>query len=216
MIDKITLRLGSWGKCFMKANNDYFTTHQAASLLHSSVRTIQLWADSGRLKCWVSPGGHRRIEKESVMNLLNSGEMTAKTVGDMTTKNILIVEDDEDLVLLYRMQFKQWQLPVEVRYAPNGFVGLVEIGKLEPDLLITDLLMPDINGIEMLKSLTGAGLHIPTIAITGASTQEIQQLQDDDEDLLILSKPVDFSMLRRLISTMLDLRKTPKELPANE
>lgn len=192
----------------MKHNDEYFTTKQAAHLLNISIRTAQLWADSGQLNCWVSPGGHRRIEKESVMSLLSTRtEGSSSKLISEHRKSILIVEDDSDLLLLYRLNFKKWNFPIDVRYANDGFVSLVEIGKKQPDLLITDLYMPNMDGFQMLKSLDLADMHLATIVITGATKKEIDKLQEEDEDLLILSKPVDFNLLRRLISTTLDLRK---------
>ena len=64
---------------------DYLTTREAAALLNVAVSTIQLWTNDGLPEAWTTVGGHRRIRKSSVENMLSN-----KKAG-----SILIVEDDE-------------------------------------------------------------------------------------------------------------------------
>ncbi|ATX79525.1 DNA binding domain-containing protein, excisionase family [Mariprofundus aestuarium] len=190
--------------------DEYLTTKQVAEMMDVTIRTVQLWADAGQLECWVSPGGHRRIRRDSAMQMLELRGVEGAGI-DPGIKSVLIVEDDRDLILLYQMHFKRWGLPLDVRYAANGFIGLMEIGRRRPDLLVTDLFMPYMDGFQMLRSLNQEGLHIPTIVITGAPAGKVEALQAEDEDVLVLSKPVDFNLLRRLISVTLDVRKAEYE-----
>lgn len=194
----------------MKNDDNSYTVNQAATLLDTTVATIQLWVDSGKLDSWMS-GDQIRIDKKSAFGFFNAIETKGNESSKPTRKSVLIVEDDIDLISLYRMRFKQWKLPIDLRLALNGFVGLVEFGKRKPDLLIADLMMPNFDGGRMLSSLEHEGLHTPTIIITGASSNQISELRSRNEDLLILTKPVDFNMLRRLISTILDVRPVDKE-----
>jgi CheY-like chemotaxis protein len=60
--------------------------------------------------------------------------------------HILVVEDDNLLLRLYKSQIESWQLPLKVAVARNGVEGLILIGLLSPDLLITDLKMPELDG----------------------------------------------------------------------
>lgn len=185
------------------ADTQYLSTIQAAKMLGVAVRTIQQWVDAGRLEAWISPGGHRKINRASIeaMMLQRKGAATAP-------KSILIVEDDEDLLLLYKLNLKKWDFPVEVRYAANGYMALVEIGRRIPDLLITDLSMPEVDGFNMLQNLENEGIHFPTIVITGLPKEKVSKLGKLADDLLILNKPVDFDLLRRLIATTLDLQRS--------
>ncbi|ATX82720.1 DNA binding domain-containing protein, excisionase family [Mariprofundus ferrinatatus] len=194
----------------MDKQKDYFTTIQASRLLNVSVRTIQLWCDSGELKAWVSPGGHRRIQRDSVMSLLQIRLDGGNNSINTSSRSILIVEDDPDTTMLYRMQIKKWQLPLDVRYVADGYKALIEIGKSPPDLLITDLYMPNIDGFKMLETLEQGDMRIPAIAVTGASAEDLEKIQAEHEDLLVLTKPIDFNLLRRLISTLLDLRNAAR------
>ena len=49
--------------------SDYCTTREAAKILGTSLRTIQLWVESGILQAWKTPGGHRRVTRESMQQL---------------------------------------------------------------------------------------------------------------------------------------------------
>lgn len=201
----------------MGDDREFFTTHQAAKLLNVSIRAIQLWMDSGQLTGWVSPGGHRRIEKASVMQMLKVRSGAQRGMPSLR-KSVLVVEDDRDLTFLYRMNFKKWDFPVDLRFANDGFMALIEMGKQQPDLLITDLFMPNMDGFRMLESVNEAGMEVPTIVITGASERERATLQESDENLLVLGKPVDFNLLRRLVATTLDIRsqRSSAGVPATE
>lgn len=182
----------------------YMSTIQAAKLLGVSVRTIQQWVDAGKLDAWVSPGGHRKIKQTSVEDMMRQCSTTPPA---QERKSILIVEDDADLILLYKLNLKKWGLPIDARYAANGYMALVEIGRQVPDLLITDLSMPEVDGFKMLQTLENEGIHFPTIVITGLPKERVAELGKLADDLLILTKPVDFDLLRRLVATTLDLRR---------
>jgi len=49
---------------------DYYKTSEAAKLLGVAVSTVQLWANNGSLRAWTTDGGHRRIERTSVEEML--------------------------------------------------------------------------------------------------------------------------------------------------
>ena len=79
-------------------NKAIYSTTQAAQLLNVTARTVQLWADSGLLQAGKTPGGHRRIEGESIQQLLNSMAIPPlHTALAPPQKSILIVDDDPEL-----------------------------------------------------------------------------------------------------------------------
>ncbi|MCX7169081.1 MAG: helix-turn-helix domain-containing protein, partial [Proteobacteria bacterium] len=142
----------------MSANSEkvlmsYVTSHEAARMLGVTMRTVQLWANSGLLTCWKTEGGHRRILRDSVERLLAARilpeSMPVAPVAVSADQpagplRILVVEDDPDLLRLYRLQLARWPMQPEVTTAMNGFEGLVILGSLRPHLLIADLHMPEV------------------------------------------------------------------------
>src|SRR6185369_8426915 len=126
-----------------------------------ALRTVQLWVEGGVLPAWKTAGGHRRISRVAVEKLiaernsaLHGGEthVTAQE-SDERRMRILVVEDDPDLLKLFCMVIEGWDVPVELNTATNGFEALLRIGDQCPDLLLTDLNMPGMDGFRMITTL---------------------------------------------------------------
>lgn len=86
---------------------------------------------------------------------------------------VAIVEDDQVIAQMYRIKFESEGYDVE--NAENGKLGLEMIEKTMPDIILLDLMMPEMNGDEMLKALraTPWGKDIKVIILTNVGEQEI-------------------------------------------
>ncbi len=78
---------------------------------------------------------------------------------------ILIIDDEEPIRALLRTTLEG--AGYEVTEAPNGRIGLELYRHSPPDLVITDILMPEMNGLDMILALTREFLHAKLIAISG-------------------------------------------------
>ncbi len=78
---------------------------------------------------------------------------------------LLIVEDDDDLREV--MVDSLCSMNVQLLVAENGFVGLQMIESLSPDAVLSDLNMPKMNGLEMLKNLRQKGMQTPVVLLSG-------------------------------------------------
>ena len=87
-------------------------------------------------------------------------------------KIVLVVEDEEPMQLVLRDVLKVEGY--EVLEAKNGVEGLERALKGHPDLILLDILMPKMDGLEMLKKLRDDkwGLHVPVIVLTNLSDNE--------------------------------------------
>lgn len=85
---------------------------------------------------------------------------------------IAIVEDDQAISQMYRMKFETEGYTVET--AENGKIGLKLAENMKPDIILLDLMMPEMNGDEMLKKLraTAWGKHTKVIILTNMGEQE--------------------------------------------
>lgn len=97
---------------------DYCTTREAAKILGTSLRTIQLWVESGILQAWKTPGGRRRITHESMRQLFERRTSTIEKTRRARLK-VLVAEDDEDLLKLYEMTLSGWNLPLDLGLFPT-------------------------------------------------------------------------------------------------
>jgi two-component system response regulator (stage 0 sporulation protein F) len=79
---------------------------------------------------------------------------------------ILIIDDQESIRALLRTTLEA--AGYEVTEASNGRIGLELYRQEPPDLVITDILMPELNGLDMLMELTRQFLHVKVIAISGS------------------------------------------------
>ncbi|MCW1908791.1 MAG: response regulator [Candidatus Saccharibacteria bacterium] len=88
---------------------------------------------------------------------------------------IAIVEDDQAISQMYRIKFEAENYTVET--AENGALGLEMIEKFKPDIVLLDLMMPEMSGDEMLTKLraTSWGKSIKVIILTNVGEQEIPE-----------------------------------------
>jgi DNA-binding response OmpR family regulator len=88
---------------------------------------------------------------------------------------IAIIEDDQAISQMYRMKFEAEGFNVET--ASNGKLGLELAEKMRPDIILLDLMMPEMNGDEMLKRMraTDWGKNIKVIILTNMGEQEAPQ-----------------------------------------
>jgi DNA-binding response OmpR family regulator len=93
----------------------------------------------------------------------------------MATK-IAIIEDDQAISQMYRMKFEAEQFEVET--AANGKLGLELIDNMRPDIILLDLMMPEMTGDEMLVKLraTEWGKQIKVIILTNMGEQEAPEV----------------------------------------
>lgn len=183
------------------------STREAARLLGVSVSTVQLWVDGGELEAWKTVGGHRRVSVASVERLLQRQHGTANAAAPGTAPGVVtvvLVEDDADLVSLYDAVISGWELPVKLVTATNGFEGLIEVGRVQPDLLITDLFMPGMDGFQMLASLRAGGRfeHMEVVVVTGLNEADIQAKGGLPEGVRLFGKPVPFERLKALVQDL--------------
>lgn len=89
-----------------------------------------------------------------------------------TAKKVAIVEDDMAIAQMYRLKFEAEGYIVET--AANGVLGLALAADMRPDIILLDLMMPQMNGDEVLRRLrkTEWGKHIKVVILTNMGEQE--------------------------------------------
>jgi len=194
-------------------DSELCSTREAAAFLGVSLRTAQLWVESGVLRAWKTAGGHRRILKSSIDAILRERERAAEGTTETGIFRILVVEDDPDLIKLYRLHIAGWGLPVTLTTASNGFEGLIHIGESKPDLLIADLNMPGIDGFRMIRTLSANPdfRDMDIIVVTGLGNNEIADRGGLPKNVRIFVKPAPFSILEQLVRDSIGRRSSTPE-----
>lgn len=194
--------------------NQFCSTREAAKILGVSLRTVQLWVESGVLQAWKTAGGHRRVTMNSVQKLvderdrINSATNTSTRVIEKQSApiRILIVDDDEDILKLLELEILDWGWRCELVTARNGFEALISIGEAKPQLLISDLNMPGMDGIRMIQTLRTNALYqdMAIIVITGLDEAAIK-VSGLPEGVPIFPKPIPFVKLREAAQKLVGL-----------
>ena len=170
------------------------TTREAAERLGVSLRTVQLWVESGRLPAWKTQGGHRRVSVDAVEQLCRAQGNPPPGTGH---KRILLVEDDIAMMKLYRIKLSLMLPEAQFFEAASGFDALLAIGRFQPDFLISDLRMPDLNGFALLRYLCSRPelAHLHVAAVTGMESHAIEAEGGVPARVRVFAKPVDFAAL---------------------
>jgi excisionase family DNA binding protein len=193
-----------------KTGADYITTYQAAEMLGLSRGTVQQMVESGVLVAWKTEGGHRRVSVASVKDQIRRRAASASLPRAQTPElSVLIAEDDINLQKLYEMNIDNWDMPVALQIVGNGFEGLVQIGQQAPDVLILDLMMPGIDGFEMIRTLRAnpALSAMDIIVVTGMSPASIEDRGGLPPGTTLYSKPIPFNQLQGYLQAKLVQRQ---------
>ena len=178
----------------------YLTSREAAEILGVALSTIQIWTQKGQLDAWLTEGGHRRIKRTSVDRMLHK-RLAATGEAEDEYPCILVVEDCPKQQSLYRQQFTARGFANKLVIASNGFEGLIQIGHHKPDVIITDLKMPFMDGFQMVRALKNNSEcdNSLTIVVSSYDKDEIKQQGGLPSGVHLYAKPIPFDAIEKLI-----------------
>ena len=156
----------------MRDDSEWLTLGQAARFLGVAQSTIRKWSDQGRVPAFYTPGGHRRYRRTDLETFLERSGPAGQTKSGPL---VLLVDDDQRVRELVRinLEFEGYS----VREAADANEGLAAIDEAKPDLVLLDVMMPQVDGWEMLRrmqELYGVGA-IPVVMF---SSQVDEQAED--------------------------------------
>ncbi|MCH1438882.1 MAG: response regulator, partial [Rubripirellula sp.] len=174
-----------------------FTTGEAAKICKVSQQTIIRCFDNGSLKGFRVPGSKfRRIPREQLYLFMKENGIPTDAL-ESGKKKLLIVDDDQDLVDLIKDGFER-DGRFDIRTANNGFDAGMGVKEFRPDLVILDVMLPDINGkevcqrvrndpsMDMVKILCISGMveHSKVDALKAAGANDFMQKPFAIDDLI--------------------------------
>jgi excisionase family DNA binding protein len=186
------------------ATKTIYTTHEVSRLLHVNPRSVINWIEQSLLQSYRTPGGHRRIRHDDLMAFLRKHQIPtpASLVADKFS--ILIVDDDQEIIDLLKAYLER-QAPYEISTAADGITALIEVGRVKPDLLVLDIMIPGVDGVEVCRRIKADSSNKTAIIAISGTTERQSQVLEAGADAFML-KPVDMDKLheeaRRLLRVL--------------
>jgi excisionase family DNA binding protein len=180
-----------------------YTTGEVADICKVSQQTVIRCFDSGKLKGFRVPGSKfRRIPRDSLMMFMRENSIPITDL-DSGKRKVLIVDDDEALLEML-VELLERDGRFDVRVARSGYEAGIMTQEFEPDVMVLDYKLPDINGNRVCQTVRAnprfSGMKV--IMISGvADPDEIAELRSAGADDF-LRKPF---QIDELISRILDL-----------
>lgn len=187
-----------------------FTTGEAAKICKVSQQTIIRCFDSGQLKGFRVPGSRfRRIPRDQLYSFMRDNGIPTDAL-DSGKRKILVVDDDEQLVELI-VDALERDGRFEIRQVNNGFGAGMLVKEYRPDLIILDVMLPDINGKEVCHRVRSDSSmdEVKIICISGMvepdRIHELRQAGAND----FMKKPFEIDALLERVCQLLEM-----EVPA--
>ena len=183
-----------------------FTTGEAAKICKVSQQTIIRCFDSGQLRGFRVPGSRfRRIPREALYRFMKENSIPTDAL-ESGKRRILVVDDDQAVVDLISEVLSS-DSRFEHKVVNNGFGAGMLAKEYHPDLIILDVMLPDINGQAVCELIRADPTmsDIKIICISGLVEEDkIEELKKSGADDF-LNKPIDIDELLRRICRQLDI-----------
>ena len=185
-----------------------FTTGEAAKICKVSQQTIIRCFDNGTLKGFRVPGSRfRRIPRDQLFAFMKDNGIPTDAL-ESGKRKVLIVDDDEELVELMADAFER-DGRFDIRIANNGFDAGMLVKEFRPDLVVLDVMLPDINGKEVCQRVRSDDSleAVKIICISGMVEQDkVADLKDAGANDFI-QKPFSIDQLIDRSCDMLEMEK---------
>jgi excisionase family DNA binding protein len=155
-----------------------------ARVLQVTPATVASWIDQGHLKGHRTPTGRRRVASADLAEFLTAHGMAVP--NELATSRerpvVVVVEDDPGYLKALVRTLERDAPEVEVVETMTGVDGLLEIGRLGPDLVVLDYALPDLNAVQVVERLLDQSkrLTAPVMIVTGglpaAAENELRRL----------------------------------------
>ena len=170
-----------------------YTTHEVSRLLHVNPRSVINWIEQSLLSSYRTPGGHRRIRRDDLLAFLRKHQIPTPESLVEEKFSVLIVDDEQEIVEILQT-FLQRQGGYEISSASDGITALIDVGRVKPDLLILDIMIPGVDGIEVCRRIKANTKNkTAIIAVSGNNENEKKILQAGAD--AFLAKPINLDQL---------------------
>lgn len=174
----------------MKDDSTVMTTREAAAFLGTHVETVRRLARTACIPCF-KVGKDWRFQKNALARWIQNQRLKSDECY------VLVIDDEEKFC--EAMVWMLDELGCCSRYATSGALGLELIDDEIPDLVLLDLVMPDMNGARFLEKLRKKHPHLPVAIVTGYPDSDLMHKASRHAPVMILAKPIEKEQLERTL-----------------
>ena len=180
-----------------------FTTFDISKICDVYPTTVANWIDEGKIKAFVTPGGHRRVNVNELREFLESHGMTVPDELKAPGKAKILVVDDDKIVLDAVVKILKYVKKYSVFTAEDGFKAGQAVVEHDPALIILDLMLPGIDGFEVCRTIRKKNKKVKIIAITGYNTEENKKKIIASGADAYLGKPFEMEVFLKMVEDVL-------------
>jgi excisionase family DNA binding protein len=180
----------------MPRNSEVFTITEAAAFLGAHEQTVRRPARRGAIPAF-KVGKDWRFRKEAILRWSEQQQP-----GRGGSRCSVLVVDDEEAICKALVRVVE-QFGCRARQALTGAKGLELVAQEAPDLILLDLVMPDMNCPQFLGELRKTQPMLPVVIVTGFPDSELMKQASKYAPVLLLTKPVEPALLERTLRTVL-------------
>jgi excisionase family DNA binding protein len=185
-----------------------FSTFQVAKICRVAPVTIIRWAESGKLASYKTPGGHRRIVERDLLAFLERHGLPHGSLDGTSSPRILIIDDEMLVRRQMQKALKASGLECACETSSDGIDALLRFGYFHPQLVVLDINIPWVDGLEICRRLRAfePTRQVKVIVVTGylsdSDREEIVAAGADE----ILFKPFEPEQFLAIITRALGLQ----------
>jgi len=183
---------------------ELLTPAEVAKLFGVSPVTVRKWSQDGLLSAVKTPGGHRRYRRKEIFEYLTKKGFPLPEEESWTPK-VMVVDDDKIVINLLKIAIEESYSPIDIQSANNGFDAARMLSRFRPDIVLLDLKMPGMDGIEVCKQIKQDPdiKNAKVFGITGYDSDENRNKFLNAGAEAVIAKPVEKDVLVKLFDPFL-------------
>ena len=180
--------------------NRLITSYEASQLLQMDPTSVVKWVNDGILPAFRTPGGHRRIRAADLLAFMKQHNMFIPPELTGVQTRLLVVDDDPGFLKALTRSMKAHER-VELTTCSGGIEALIHIGAQPPDVLVIDVQMPGVDGLDVLKTLRAmpATRNVEIVVVTGHPTPALEAKVRTLGAKALLAKPITAAALMAVL-----------------
>ena len=180
-----------------------YTTHDIARFCDVYPSSVMHWINGGKLRTHRTAGGHHRVTREDLVEFLLT--LNIRLPDELVSrKRILVVDDDAELAKILARAFSRFA-DYDVETCGDGINALIRIGRQPPDLVVLDIVIPKMDGIQVCRVLKGQpqtrGIKI--VAVSGQKLPFSEKKLIDIKVDAFFRKPLDLAAVTGRVAELL-------------